>query len=286
MLLPVNLTPAPPGVGASCVRHTVNKNPCQACLDACPLRAIRIDAGRVTVDETRCNQCARCLFVCPTDALENITPVQRHWQADRLAAPLSAQPASLDELLMWHFDGGIRVIELDIQHEGWLRAIAELNLRLKQLEQPVWQLAPPGAATVNAERRQWLRMHNENGCSAVPYGRRALRDAITTIRLFHIRFSAEQCYLCGACARICPEQAIRLDADHLTLDNARCTNCGQCAAVCFSRAIGSESMVNSLAERRLPVVQQTCNGCGQSFNAWDATQQTCPFCRQHTFGMR
>lgn len=285
-LLSLNLNPAPPGAGLLCVRHKVKKNPCQACIDACPLAAISLTEGNIVIDDAQCNRCGHCLFVCPTNALENISPIKRHWHQDRLTAPLSAQPACVDELLMWHFYYGIRAIELDTPDEGWLRAIAELNLRLKALEQPVWRLAQPAAKPVNTVRRQWLRMANETDSGSVPYGRRALRDAVTFINHYSINFHAERCYLCGACARICPEQAIRLEADHITLDNARCTGCGQCTAVCFPDAIDSEKSLNHAAERHLPVVQQRCATCGQLFSAWTAEQSTCPFCRQHTIGIR
>lgn len=285
-LLSLNLNPAPPGAGLLCVRHKVKKNPCQACIDACPLAAISLAEGNIVIDDAQCNRCGHCLFACPTDALENISPGKRHWHQDRLTAPLSAQPACVEELLMWHFHYGIRAIELDTPDEGWLRAIAELNLRLKALEQPVWRLAQPAANPVNTARRQWLGMANEADSGSVPYGRRALRDAVTFINHYSINFHAERCYLCGACARICPEQAIRLEADHITFDNARCTGCGQCTAVCFPDAIDSEKSPNHAAERRLTVVQQRCATCGQQFSAWTAEQSICPFCRQHTIGMR
>lgn len=285
-LLSLNLNPAPPGAGLLCVRHKVKKNPCQACIDACPLAAISLAEGNIVIDDAQCNRCGHCLFACPTDALENISPIKRHWHQDRLTAPLSAQPACVDELLMWHFHYGIRAIELDTPDEGWLRAIAELNLKLRALEQPVWRLAQPAANPVNTARRQWLRMANEADSGSVLSGRRALRDAVTFINHYSINFHAEQCYLCGACARICPEQAIRLEADQITLDNARCTGCGQCKAVCFPDAIDSEKSPNHAAERRLTVVQQRCATCGQQFSAWTAEQSICPFCRQHTIGMR
>ena len=284
--LSLNLLPAPPGAGASCVRRVVKKNACQACVEACPLQAIAVESGNVVIDERQCNQCGRCLFVCPTDALENIQPVTRHWIDDRLVAPLSLQPACVDELLLWHFEKGIRAIELDGEQEGWLRAVAELNGVLKQLNQPTWWLAPPSDGPVNNARRQWLHLRKESASGAVAYGRRALRDNVTNYHRYRVMLTAEHCYLCGACARICPEQAIRLHPDHFTLDNARCTGCGQCAVVCFPQAIRSEVQWNTDAPQRLPVLPSTCNCCGQAFTAWDAQQRTCPFCRQHRHGMR
>lgn len=284
--LPLNLIPAPPGAGSSCVRVAVKKNPCKACVEACPLQAVTIVSGKVAIDETQCNQCGRCLYACPTDALENIHPVTRHWEDDRLVAPLSLQPACLDELLLWHAEKGIRAIELDAQQVAWLRAVAELNMVLKQLNQPTWRLAPATPGTVNTARRQWLPVRDPATRGTVSTGRRALRDAVTFSHRWRILLETEKCYLCGACARICPEQAIRLHADHLTLDSSRCTGCGQCAVVCFPQAIRSEKQWNNDATQRIPVMTSTCTDCGQGFTAWDAQQSICPFCQQHTYGMR
>lgn len=286
-LLPLNATPMPPGVGVACVRKTVKKNNCRACIDACPLQAIGLENQTLTINEDQCNHCGRCLFVCPTDALENIHPVRRYWRDDRLVGPLSAQPAGVEELLLWHYLRGIRAIELEAAQEGWLRAVAELNLVLKTLNQPTWQLAAPGDSPVNAVRRQWLRMRDDAiNSGSVPHGRRALRDALTGTSLYAISFNQPQCYLCGACARICPEQAIRLHQDRFTLDNARCTGCGQCAVVCFPHAIQVAPQHNCQPAVRLPFGQQVCGHCRQTFNAWSDDASLCPFCQQHTFGMR
>lgn len=284
--LPLTLIPAPPGAGALCVRKTVKKNPCQACVEACPLRAITLVSGLVVIDDDLCNRCGQCLYACPTDALENIQPLPRRWKADRLVAPLSAQAACVAELLLWHFEKGIRAIELEPDHDGWLRAVAELNLTLKALNQPTWRLAEPANDAVDRTRRQWLRMGNDAASGTVSVGRRALRDAVTEHQLYRLTLATQRCYLCGACARICPEQAIRLHADRITLDAARCTGCGQCAAVCFPQAIKSEKQQNQDPVMRLPLVASICTHCGQAFNAWHEHQHTCPFCERHTPGMR
>ena len=39
------------------------------CVDACEYKALSIDEnGRLVVDESRCNGCGACEFVCPTSA--------------------------------------------------------------------------------------------------------------------------------------------------------------------------------------------------------------------------
>lgn len=125
--------PAPPGVGASCLRRTFPRHPCRACADACPVAAITLSAAGQTIDDASCLRCGNCLFPCPTDAPENLTPTLRNYQADRLVAPFSAC-ITADELLMWHFQYAIRGVELEsADHPVWVRAVAELNLTLRQL---------------------------------------------------------------------------------------------------------------------------------------------------------
>lgn len=40
------------------------------------------------------------------------------------------------------------------------------------------------------------------------------------------------CKKCGACIAICPQGAISLDEDGITIDISKCAGCGQCVAVC------------------------------------------------------
>ncbi len=51
---------------------------------------------------------------------------------------------------------------------------------------------------------------------------------------FHPRFELADCTWCGKCARVCPMDAIRVDAEEKTHehDAARCIGCGLCAVAC------------------------------------------------------
>lgn len=42
---------------------------CGACVDACPVQALTIVDGKVTVEEATCVDCGACVSVCPVEAL-------------------------------------------------------------------------------------------------------------------------------------------------------------------------------------------------------------------------
>ncbi|MFH1549884.1 MAG: 4Fe-4S binding protein, partial [Planctomycetota bacterium] len=51
------------------------------------------------------------------------------------------------------------------------------------------------------------------------------------------RVDAKKCRLCGECAKICPAQAISIDAK-VKIDNGRCIRCFCCQEMCPWQAIG------------------------------------------------
>ena len=274
---------APPDIGQHCVHQQVRGQRCRACLEVCPTGAIDADFN---LNDENCMRCGRCLFVCPTDALVNLAPPQRSWRGATLTAPLSAIAASLEELLLWHATRGIRAIELATADSAeWHATIAQLNATLLNLNQPIWRVVSPSPALENHHRRRWLGLqHGQHQVGSVKPGRRALRDALPAAQPFTIRLLKEDCYLCGACTRVCPEQALQLEATHFTLDHARCTACGNCHAVCFTGAIDCVSGQREVEP--LAVTQQRCTSCHHPFNSWSSQQTQCAVCQRHAFGMR
>ena len=65
-----------------------------------------------------------------------------------------------------------------------------------------------------------------------------------------IVFSTEECILCGACARICPNNAISLESEG-RIDRTKCDNCGKCVQVCPGKGLrlaGASYQVEELLE--------------------------------------
>jgi len=279
--------PAPPGVGASCLRNTFPRHGCRACADACPVGAITLSTAGQTIDEERCLRCGNCLFPCPTDAPENLQPAQRNYQADRLVAPFSTC-VSADELLMWHYQYAIRGVELESADQPvWVRAIAELNLILRELAEPEWQIFPPTPRAVNPLRRHWLRIPEEDVQAArVAAGRRARWQVLSTISEYQLSLTLSQCVACGACARACPEDALQLAGTSLEWDPARCTGCNSCSVVCFSDAIRIEHHMESSSPQRFTFAVKTCRSCLHTFHTFSPEADRCHICQRHAHAMR
>ena len=52
-----------------------------------------------------------------------------------------------------------------------------------------------------------------------------------------LHWIASRCIGCGTCVAVCPETALTLSTEGLTINRDRCTSCGQCAAECPSTAM-------------------------------------------------
>lgn len=151
----VNLTIDPAvDVTQACVRRRFRFSSCRACADVCPAQAFSLAQGQVSIDTTRCIACGDCLFVCPVDAITGIKPVKRFVQGDTLVGPFSLQAPTVDELLLWHSQYGIRFIDIAVERSAqWLMALAGLNLALRRYGEPGWssntlsarRLTPRGA---------------------------------------------------------------------------------------------------------------------------------------------
>lgn len=83
---------------------------------------------------------------------------------------------------------------------------------------------------------------------------------------------AEACTLCGACARMCPTNALGYDASEGRLDfrAVDCTACGLCTAACPEDAVTLDiglDRAGSLVDRRTLVTDEVvrCAGCGDPY---------------------
>lgn len=44
---------------------------CGACVEACPVWAVKIENGIATINDERCNLCGSCYYDCPEDAISH-----------------------------------------------------------------------------------------------------------------------------------------------------------------------------------------------------------------------
>ncbi|UYU31414.1 4Fe-4S binding protein [Siccibacter colletis] len=284
-LFPLARLSVSPGTGEACLRKHLPSHPCDACASVCPVEAITLMPGAIQLDATRCLHCGRCLFSCPVDALEGLPAPERYLRDGALVAPLAALAPAVDELLMWHREKGVRVVEMVIdEHPGWVLAVAALNLKLADLGEPGWSIVPP--ATQHNVRRRWLRLPERVSLpTSVSPGRRARRRIFAEHAEFQPVIAQAACTLCGACARICTESALRFTADRLEIRPERCTGCQSCRVVCVPGAISLEPG-QAVAPRYAAFYHAHCRICQQPFRAWQADATTCPLCQRHRYGMR
>jgi pyruvate formate lyase activating enzyme len=52
-----------------------------------------------------------------------------------------------------------------------------------------------------------------------------------------MRWQREKCIACGDCASVCPQQALQLAVDGVSIDDALCTRCGACVEACPTLAL-------------------------------------------------
>ncbi|MCU6680262.1 4Fe-4S binding protein [Leclercia tamurae] len=270
------------------MRKHFPRHDCQACVAACPVQAITATACTPTINELDCLQCGRCLFVCPTDALQNIRPETRRYTASTLVAPFSTLEPSVGELLMWHQQHGIRAVEMEMDaFPGWVRAVATLNIRLRALNAPVWQILPPPPKAINTGRRHFIKASETDVQSAtVRTGRRARRQAFSAISEYQLAMDKTQCTACGACARVCVEKALSLSEGALTFSSSSCTGCNSCAVVCPVDAVRIEKQISENRLQRFSWIQKSCRCCQRAFYTFDPETERCAMCQRHQYGMR
>lgn len=169
----VNLTIDPAvDVTQACVRRRFRFSSCRACANVCPAQAFSLAQGQVSIDTTRCIACGDCLFVCPVDAITGIKPVKRFVQGDTLVGPFSLQAPTVDELLLWHSQYGIRFIDIAVERSAqWLMALAGLNLALRRYGEPGWSFKHVVGAEINASRRTLFHVPRDAALPRAPSSR-------------------------------------------------------------------------------------------------------------------
>ncbi|MFP2422366.1 4Fe-4S binding protein [Pseudescherichia vulneris] len=195
-------------------------------------------------------------------------------------------PPTLNELLLWHAQYHIRGVEMALdEHPRWGMAIAALNLTLQKLDEPRWQIFPSSEAVINTSRRRLLSVRSDPKTTATvqPAPLAAAFPGFTT---FTPRLDPARCILCGACSRVCRQQALIQKEDAFHIHSQVCNGCEACHAVCPTDAINVVCAVVKAGEISYPLQQARCQSCQRGFSSWDEDKLQCPICRQHHYGMR
>jgi len=124
------------------------------------------------------------------------------------------------------------------------------------------------------------RMEGEMAQRGIPPGRYFPTTAPGQVVPFAPTIDVERCTGCDACARLCPEGAIRVDADTYRLDADACTGCRVCVDVCAQRAVTIEGLAVP-TQTEVSLHRRRCRACGVSFHTPKpdgAGASVCPVC--------
>jgi NAD-dependent dihydropyrimidine dehydrogenase PreA subunit len=240
----------------------------------------------IELNDEQCIRCGRCLFACPVDAFSDLVPPRRHVREQCLVAPFTLLPPGMHELLLWHTQYHLRGVEISLnEHPHWGIAIAALNLTLRKLEEPNWQIFPPQPAALNRGRRRLLTVHHDSE-SHVAVEVEPLSAAFPGFRMFTLSLDTDRCIACAACSRVCSPNALSLEENLFRLTLQACHGCGACQAVCPVDAITVAPETGNALSVEHPLHSRHCQMCSRAFLSWHPEATECPICRQHHHGMR
>jgi Pyruvate/2-oxoacid:ferredoxin oxidoreductase delta subunit len=286
---------------------------CVACLAACPRLALRLDRGAPEIVAEDCDGCGLCIAACPRGALAMPLLIARGELAGHAACfaaceqvldtPLEGRVACLHaiglEAVLRALRAGIRlwlVARGDChacargRRPGLPETLARLNEALRARGDPGivmmetdaarWSLAHAARGAPRRARRAFLSGAQEHAPEHAEPTRACFAGAGPVPHAIH--FDQARCVACHACARVCPDGAIRLEADApaYLLEHAACSGCGLCADVCDRGAVRVLDWMPGGAAV-LPLRAEVCDACGTTYHALtDAPRQACAVCAE------
>lgn len=126
-----------------------------------------------------------------------------------------------------------------VLREGWGRALStEEALELAELNQREGLIMRPS----NEKEPQFLCACCGDCCGLVGVVKAMKRPADFVATNFRAEVISDACTGCGACARICPMEAIELNSRVAKVLAGRCIGCGVCVGACRFRAVVLERL--------------------------------------------
>ena len=137
----------------------------------------------------------------------------------------------------------------------------------------------------------------DNFISGMAY-RKLLADRVRTIYTetapedrkpyyMHLPWFQENCYGCGNCAKLCPNQAIEIGEEMdgkrlISVTPWKCVGCGVCTAVCRENGVQGNRRVKIPYLDKVPmarVATKSCGRCGRPMRP-DTEDDYCASCKQ------
>lgn len=298
---------------------------CVACLAVCPRSAVSLDGQPPTISERLCDGCGLCVAACPRQAIVLPLSFERGVFAGHEACFAACEKAlddiacdgripclhaiGLDALLRALASG----IRLWIVARGNCASCARghgqsIRDTVARLNEALRARKTPEIALIDIDGRRWALVCATRGAPRT--GRRAFLEGVLAVAspvraggqeaetracfagegpMPHaIHLDRSRCAACHACARVCPDGAIRLEeaVPAYMLDHAACTGCGLCVDVCDRDAI---RLIDWMPGKypMLPLRAGVCRQCGTAYHApKDTVDNRCRVCADRTVNKR
>ncbi len=264
-----------------CVHARIATATCQACVAACPRRALSLDDDGLNLSEPDCDGCGLCMAACPTRAIDAPagSPTRRSLAGRTvlMAACERAVPEDVDGRLVClhalsvtdllrHWRNGERVWLISTADcigcergsgDGFATRVDNVNALLRARGEPPIQVKPLPPA-------RWHRLREG---SDVPFrdrrgflGRLLWRPASALLEGHTGEDLAPDCPAPGECltGQGPLPWAIRLDP-------LACVACDACVRVCPGKALSLDGVMPGIPDREGPslrLAHTRCTGCG------------------------
>ncbi|GAB6077574.1 4Fe-4S binding protein [Hydrogenobaculum acidophilum] len=287
-----------------CINTIKQKEECELCKNICPTNAIDLESP--SIEASKCTLCGACSFICPTDAIkiniDYVSPIKNLEKEQICIGCIKSNKAevvlpcilNLNEKDILNISSSKKlyidispcencayVFSKDIKHFISKAKYLSKIFRLEHIPAVVEGIYEPKFRYTqfkNQEKQNFKPKNTEKLCAnTIPFEG----------KFGYVEISKE-CNLCGACASICPQGAIKLE-EGLKFSHGLCIACGLCEYACaisnplkpltLKKGI-TPSKYNDNYEHVSKSDIKTCEHCGKTFYAKDENQHLCLLCQK------
>ncbi|MCM3765490.1 4Fe-4S dicluster domain-containing protein [Neobacillus niacini] len=273
-----------------CLRKISPFSTCTSCVDSCETQAISFENGIPMVNNQNCNLCGRCVTVCPVVALEGQSPSRK--VVNKVLILEDGPTPTVNELLFM-YKNEIRTISISSPNQKVDQIIKETNSQLMGMNHLPFDIRNDHES-VKLQAKKLSRRDFFNKLSSdskklaattvtpakwrFNHAKFKMTNLYPNWAFFAIEFRKEQCTLCEACFRLCPENVFSNDGEQLTITAVNCTGCSLCVDVCRYQGIKIKQEIRESAAECITIHNTNCKTCGDPFYSWEE-EDNCFICK-------